>query len=66
MKRRILILVIALVLLAIVAAYLWGPSTVPPGQVPLTTLSRANFSEFSSAFDSPADFPRLVLLVSPT
>ena len=65
MKKRLLIGVIVAVLL-VVAVYLWGPSAAPPGQAPLTTLSSANFTEFSGAFDSQADLPRLVLLVSPT
>ena len=53
-----------LVLLAI--AYLWGPSSVPPGQEPLVALSSANLGEFEKAFDADADVPRMVLLLSPT
>jgi hypothetical protein len=66
MKRKVLISALAAALLALAAVYLWGPSTAPPGQPPLITLSSSNFPEFSAAFDSQADFPRLVLLVSPT
>ena len=66
MKKKVLILTIVAVLLALAAIDLWGPSKSPPGQTPLTTLSASNFTEFSAAFDSEADSPRLVLLVSPT
>jgi hypothetical protein len=66
MKKKVLILTIVAVLLALAPIYLWGPSQSPPGQTPLTTLSASNFTEFSAAFDSQADSPRLVLLVSPT
>jgi hypothetical protein len=66
MRKRVLIAAIAAVLLALTVVYLWGPSTAPPGQTPLTTLSAANLAEFSAAFDSQANLPRLVLLVSPT
>jgi hypothetical protein len=48
-----------------VALYLWGPSSTPPGQKPLTILSSTNFTEFETAFDT-APGPRLVLLLSPT
>jgi hypothetical protein len=66
MKKRLLIGVIVAVLLALAAVYFWGPSAAPPGQAPLTRLSSANLTEFTAAFDSQADLPRLVLLVSPT
>lgn len=66
MTRKILIGAAVAVLLALAAVYLWGPSAAPPGQMPLTALSAANFSEFTAAFDSRADVPRLILLVSPT
>jgi len=46
--------------------YLWGPSSVPPGQEPLVALSNANFSDFENVFDGDLDTPRLVLLLSPT
>jgi len=57
---------IAVVVALLAIAYLWGPSTVPAGQPPLLTLSSANFSEFSAAFDADTDAPRMVLLLSPT
>lgn len=65
MKRLILVAAIAIVL-ALGAAYLWGPAAVPAGQEPLTVLSDADLREFASAFDGNAEVPRLVLLLSPT
>jgi hypothetical protein len=56
---------VAALLLAAVA-YLWGPSSVPPGQPPLLTLTSANFSEFETAFEADTSVPRVVLLLSPT
>jgi hypothetical protein len=63
-KRAINWVAAVLVLLAIF--YFWGPSSVPPGQEPLLTLSSTNFSDFQKAFDADVDAPRLVLLLSPT
>jgi hypothetical protein len=54
------------VLSVLAGFYLWGPSSAPPGQEPLATLSSSNFGDFTEAFDAPADFPRVVLLLSPT
>ncbi len=48
------------------ALFLWSPSSPPPGQQPVITLSTANFAEFEKAFDAGIDVPRLVLLLSPT
>jgi hypothetical protein len=48
------------------AVYLWGPSSVPPGQKPLVVLSTTNFRDFENAFDGDVGTPRLVLLLSPT
>ncbi|HXY14615.1 MAG TPA: hypothetical protein VEI26_08960 [Terriglobales bacterium] len=64
--KRAIVLALAAVLVLLGVRYLWGPSSVPPGQEPLVTLSSANFSEFERAFDADADIPRLVLLISPT
>ena len=65
-KKRAILLAAAGVLLLLVVFFLWAPSSVPPGQEPLLTLSSANFSEFENTFDASADVPRLVLLLSPT
>jgi hypothetical protein len=66
MKRKTIVLVSVTALLVLVAAYLWGPSSVPQGQPPLLTLTAANFSEFETAFDSEPSVLRVVLLLSPT
>jgi hypothetical protein len=65
MKRNTIIVGVA-VLLLLVAAYFWGPSSVPPGQPHLLTLTPENFHEFQTAFDSDTSASRLVLLLSPT
>ncbi len=66
MKKRAVLLAATTILVLLAAVYLWGPSSVPPGQRSLVTLTSANFSEFENAFDGDADVPRLVLLLSPT
>lgn len=66
MKKRIVIAGMAGILLLLLAAYFWGPSSVPQGQPPLLTLTPENFDEFESAFDGDSDASRLVLLLSPT
>jgi len=66
MKKRAALLAATTILVLVAAVYLWGPSTVPPGQEPLVTLTSTNFSEFENAFDRDTDVPRLVLLLSPT
>ena len=65
-KKRVITLVVAVVVVLLVAGYLWGPGTAPRGQEPLVSLSDQNFREFEKAFDEDADVPRLVLLSSPT
>ncbi len=64
-KLAIIVTGIALILLLAVL-YLWGPSSVPAGQEPLTVLSNGDLREFAAAFDGDADVPRMVLLLSPT
>ncbi len=66
MKKKTLFVALPALVLVLGAVYLWGPSSVPPGQQPLDTLSNANFSEFAGTFDADPDVPRLVLLLSPT
>jgi hypothetical protein len=66
MKKKAIVFGIVAVLLLLAAAYFWGPSSVPPGQASLLTLTAANFSEFEKSFDADSDDLRLVLLLSPT
>jgi hypothetical protein len=64
--RAISAAAVALVVLVLAMAHLWGPSTAPAGQPPLLTLTSENFTEFSAAFDAGADVPRMLVLLSPT
>jgi hypothetical protein len=64
-NRRILIVILA-ILLVLSGIYFWGPSKTPAGQSPLSTLSESTLANFQSAFDSAADEPRILLLLSPT
>jgi hypothetical protein len=67
MKRTWLIgVVVTAVVVLLSAAYLWGPGSAARDQAPAVTLSVGNFGEFEKAFDSQADVPRLLLLLSPT
>lgn len=66
MNRKVVVVVIAAVVLLLAGWYFWRPSSVPPGQEPLTVLSPENLGEFAAAFDANADVPRIVLLLSPT
>jgi hypothetical protein len=66
MKRKTIVLAAAAALLLLVAAYFWGPSSVPQGQLPLLTLTAANWSEFETTFDADTSAPRVMLLLSPT
>ena len=66
MKGRATFVGIAVLVVLLAAAYLWGPSSVPSGQEPLVTLSDANFTKFEKAFDADSNVPRMVLLLSPT
>jgi len=66
MKKRVAIVAMIALALLMAVVYLWGPSSVPPGQEPLTVLSASDLGEFAAAFDDDVDVPRLVLLLSPT
>ncbi len=65
-KKRAVVLATVAIPLVLAAVYLWGPSSTPPTQEPLSILSPANFGEFEAAFDADAEASRLVLLLSPT
>ena len=66
MKRKAIIAGVMAALLLLLAAYLWGPSSVPQGQPPLLTLTVGDFIKFETAFDGDTSVPRVVLLLSPT
>ena len=66
MKNRLMLAMVLAALLLLVGVYLRGPSKTPAGQLPLRVLSASSFGEFQNAFDSGADQPRLLLLLSPT
>jgi hypothetical protein len=66
MKGRAIFVGIAVLVVLLAAAYLSGPSSVPSGQEPLVTLSKANFTKFEKTFDADSNVPRMVLLLSPT
>jgi hypothetical protein len=58
-------------LLGIIAAllivwYLWLSKGTPPGQPPLTSLTRNNLDPFKHDFNGAGNEARLVLLLSPT
>jgi hypothetical protein len=63
-KFALLVMAIAAVILG--GWFLWGPGRTPPGQPPLTSLSRQNFQQLTSEFNGAAGEERLVLLLSPT
>jgi hypothetical protein len=65
-KKRVVVAAALALVLLLAVAYVWGPSSTPPGQEPLVALSSTNFSEFEHAFDADLGAPRLVLLLSPT
>lgn len=65
MKKAVIVAVVA-ACLALVSVYFWGPSSVPPGQEPLTILSPGSLSNFTAAFDANSNVPRMLLLLSPT
>jgi len=66
MKKKLIVVAVVAVALLAAEVYFWGPSSVPPGQDPITVLSPENLSEFTAAFDASSDLPRMVLLLSPT
>ena len=65
-KRKFAFGLIAIAIAGLVAWYLWSSGQTPPGQPPLTSLTRQNFNQFTRDFNSAAGEERLVLLLSPT
>ena len=67
MKKYALRLVgIIVVVVLLVVSYLWLSKGTPPGQTPLTSLTRNNLDLFKRDFNGEGDKSRLVLLLSPT
>ena len=66
MKKGAVIVAVITFVLLLAVVYLWGPSSVPAGQVPLAVLSNAGLHEFAAVFDGDTDALRIVLLLSPT
>ena len=68
MKRRIIIIVVAVVAvgLGLLFYHLYGGSTPPPGQQPLVRLNGANLPALKEAFNSSASSVRVLVLLSPT
>jgi hypothetical protein len=66
MKKKVILIAVAAVVLLFEIAYLWGPSSAPAGQERLVSLSNASLTEFATAFDADLSVPRMVLLLSPT
>jgi hypothetical protein len=64
-RKRAFWLVFAVMIL-VVAFYLWGSSSTPPGQPPLVSLNERNISEFQQSFNATVSDTRIVLLLSPT
>jgi hypothetical protein len=64
-RKRAFWLVFAVMVL-VVAFYLWGASSTPPGQPPLVSLNEGNISEFQQSFNATVSDTRIVLLLSPT
>jgi hypothetical protein len=66
MKKKVIILSVAVAAVLLAIYFLQGPGAVPAGQRPLTTLTAPNAGAFESRFDGDANAPCVVLLLSPT
>ena len=66
MKKKAITAAAIALLVPLAAVFVGVPSSVPPGQPPLTTLSSVSPGEFEAAFDADPSVPRLLLLLSPT
>jgi hypothetical protein len=65
-KLLIIILAIAAIGLGYLAYYLYGGSTVPTGQQPLTRLTDNNFLLLKDSFNGSANSVRVIVMLSPT
>lgn len=66
MKRKFILAVILILVLAGTAIYFYGGGRVPAGQPPLQSLTAANVSLIRNAFNAAKDDTRVLLLLSPT
>ena len=58
--------VVGIIAASLIVWYLWLSRGTPPGQPPLTSLTRNNLDQFKHDFNGAGDEARLVLLLSPT
>lgn len=65
-KVLIIILAMATIGLGYLAYNLYGGSTVPTGQRPLTRLTDNNLSSLKDSFNGSVDSVRVVVMLSPT
>jgi hypothetical protein len=65
-KKKLTIIGVIALAVALLAYYVWVPGSTPQGQPPLVKLTPESLSQFTSAFDADPNLPRLVLLLSPT
>ena len=66
MKKKYALWVVGIIAAFLIVWYLWLAKGTPPGQPPLTSLTRNNLDHFKNDFDAAEDAARLVLLLSPT
>lgn len=68
MKRRLIIIILAIVVLGLglIASYLYGGSSVPAGQQPLVRLNESNISSLKESFNTSANSVRVIVMLSPT
>jgi len=58
--------VVGVIAAFLIVWYFWLSKGTPPGQPPLTSLTRSNLDHFKNDFNGAGDEARLVLLLSPT
>jgi hypothetical protein len=66
MKKSRILLLLATVLAAAGAYYVYGGSSVPEGQAALVRLNSANFPDLKHEFNAASDRVRVVVMLSPT
>jgi len=65
-RSRLLIGLALVVVIAGLLYYLYGGSSVPPGQHPLVSLDQTNFDQLRNEFNSASGRVRVIILLSPT